>query len=75
MRGVFNNSSVFNRLGYDFFLIVVFIFASMSMEMTSSIVSDLRPFVQRRDLLSGINDRVERLKFYRYGPSDLAWLD
>jgi hypothetical protein len=74
MRGVFNNSSVFNRLGYDFF-IVVFIFASMSMEMTSSTVSDLRPFVQRRDLLSDINGRVERLKFYRYGPSDLAWLD
>ena len=42
------------------------------MEMASSTISDLRPFVRRRDLLPGVNGGVVRLKFNRYGLSDLA---
>ena len=41
------------------------------MEMASSTISDLRPYI-RRDLLSGVNGGAVRLKFYRYGLSDLA---
>jgi hypothetical protein len=40
--------------------------------MASSTISDLRTFVPRRDLPPDVNDDVERLKFSRYGPSDLA---
>jgi hypothetical protein len=40
--------------------------------MASSTISDLCPFVRRRDLLPDVNGGVERLKFSRYGPSDLA---
>jgi hypothetical protein len=42
------------------------------MEIASFTISDLRTFVRRRDLLPGVNDDAERLKFSRYGPSDLA---
>jgi hypothetical protein len=49
--------------------------ASTSIEMMSSTIRDLRPFVRRRDLLSDNSGGVGRLKFYRYGPSDLASLD
>jgi hypothetical protein len=35
--------------------------------MTSSIISDLRPFVRQRDLLLGVNGGVVRLEFCRYG--------
>ena len=40
------------------------------MEMASSTISDLRPFVRRRVLL-GVNGGVVRLQFYRYGLPDL----
>jgi hypothetical protein len=70
MDGVFNKSSVLTRLDYGFgsqlFL------ASTSIEMASSTISDLRPFVRRRDLLLGVNGGVVRLQFYRYGISDLT---
>jgi hypothetical protein len=42
----------------------------MSMEMSSFIITDLRPFVPRQDLIPGV-----RLKFYRYGLLDLASLN
>jgi hypothetical protein len=42
------------------------------MQMTSSIISDLRFFLRRRDLRLSVNSRVGRLKFSRYGSSDLA---
>jgi hypothetical protein len=42
------------------------------MKMTSSIIIDLRPFDRRRDLPPGVNGGVERLNFFRYGPSDLT---
>jgi hypothetical protein len=42
------------------------------MEMASSAISDLRPFVRRRDLLPGVNGGLERSQFSRYGPLDLA---
>ena len=42
------------------------------MEMASSAISDLRPFVRRRDLLPGVNGGVEQSQFSRYGSSDLA---
>ena len=42
------------------------------MEMTSSAISDLRPFVRRRDLLPDVNGGVERLQLSRYGCSDLT---
>ena len=45
------------------------------MEMASSAISDLRPFVRRRDLLPGVNGGVEQSQFSRYGFSDLASLD
>jgi hypothetical protein len=40
--------------------------------MSSSTISDLQDFVQRRDLLLGVNGGVVRLQFYRYGLSDLT---
>jgi DNA polymerase III epsilon subunit-like protein len=40
-----------------------------------SIISDLRPFVLRRDLLPSANGGVGRLKFSRYGPSNLTLSD
>jgi hypothetical protein len=42
------------------------------MEMISSTISDLRPFVRRRDLLHGVNAVIVRLLFYRCGLSDLT---
>jgi hypothetical protein len=42
------------------------------MEMASSTIIDLRFFLRRRDLRSGVNGSVGRLKFSRYGSSDLA---
>jgi hypothetical protein len=42
------------------------------MEMTSSTISDLRPFVRRRDLLLGVNGGVVRLQFHRYSLPDLT---
>jgi hypothetical protein len=42
------------------------------MKMSSSTISDLQAFVQRRDLLLGVNGGVVRLQFYRYGLSDLT---
>jgi hypothetical protein len=42
------------------------------MEMSSFIISDLQLFVQRRDLLSGVNGGVVRLQFFRYNLQDLA---
>jgi hypothetical protein len=42
------------------------------MEMTSSTISDLRPFVRRRDLLLGVNGGIVRLQFCRYGLPDLT---
>jgi hypothetical protein len=56
-------------------LVVVYVFTSTSMEMASSIISDLWPFARRWDLLLGVNGGVEILKFYRYGTSDLAYPD
>jgi hypothetical protein len=44
------------------------------MEMASSIISNLCPFLRRRDLPPDVNGGVERLKFCRYEPSDLASL-
>ena len=70
MGGVFNKSSVFNKLGLG--LVVIFFLSSASMEMASSTISDLRPFVRRRDFLPGVNGGVGGLNFSRYGPSDLA---
>jgi hypothetical protein len=40
--------------------------------MLSLMISDLRLFVRRRDLLPGINDGAVRLQFYRYGFPDHA---
>ena len=42
------------------------------MEMASSAISDLRPFVRRRDLLPDVNGGLGRSQFSRYGPLDLA---
>jgi hypothetical protein len=42
------------------------------MEMSSFIISDLQLFVQRRDLLPGVNGGAVRLQFFRYGLQDLA---
>jgi hypothetical protein len=42
------------------------------MEMVSSTISDLRPFVWRQDLLLGVNSSVVRLQFYRYNLSYLT---
>jgi hypothetical protein len=42
------------------------------MEMASSTIIDLRFFLRRWDLRLSVNDRVGRLKFSRYGSSDLA---
>jgi hypothetical protein len=42
------------------------------MQMVSSIISELWPLVQRRDLLSSVNGVVERLTFSRYWPLDLV---
>jgi hypothetical protein len=42
------------------------------MEMASSTIIDLRLFLRRRDLRPDVNGSVERLKFSRYGFSDLA---
>jgi hypothetical protein len=42
------------------------------MTMSSSTISDLQAFVQRRDLLPGVNVGVIRLQFFRYGLSDLT---
>jgi hypothetical protein len=40
--------------------------------MSSSTISELQAFVQRRDLLLGVNGGVVRLQFYRYGLLDLT---
>jgi hypothetical protein len=53
-------------------LVVVYVLVSASMEMAPSTISNLRIFVRRRDLLPDVNGDVERLKFSRYGLSDLA---
>jgi hypothetical protein len=45
------------------------------MDMASSTIIDLRFFLRRRDLSPGINGSVGRLKFSRYGSSDLALPD
>ena len=50
-------------------------FASTSLEITSSSISDLRLFVRLLNLLLDVNGDAERLKFYRYGLSDLASSD
>jgi hypothetical protein len=42
------------------------------MKMASSTISDLWPFVRRRDLLLSVNGGVVRLHFYRYGLPDLT---
>jgi hypothetical protein len=47
----------------------------MLMEMASSIIIDLRFFIRRRDLRPSVNGSVGRLKFSRYGSSDLGSLD
>lgn len=44
------------------------------MEITSSTISDLWPFISLRDLLSGGNGDVGRLNFSKYGHSDLPSL-
>jgi hypothetical protein len=41
-------------------------FCSMLMDMSSFTISDLSSFVQRWDLLPGVNGGVVRLNFYRY---------
>jgi hypothetical protein len=56
-------------------LVAVYIFVSASMEMASSTISNLWPFCRRRDLLPDVNAGIERLKFFMYGPSDLASRD
>jgi hypothetical protein len=43
--------------------------------MSLFIISDLRLFVRRRDLLPDVNGGAIRLQFYRYGLSDLALPD
>jgi hypothetical protein len=45
------------------------------MEMSSFIISKLQLFVQRQDLLPGVNGGAVRLQFFRYGLQDLASLD
>jgi hypothetical protein len=45
------------------------------METLSFIISDLRFFDRRRDLLPGVSGGAVRLKFYRYGLSDPALPD
>ena len=45
------------------------------MEMISSTISNLRPFVRQRVLLPGVNGGVARWILSRYGPSDLALPD
>jgi hypothetical protein len=45
------------------------------MEMSLFIISNLRLFVRRRDLLPGINGGAVRFKFYRYGLPDLSLPD
>jgi hypothetical protein len=42
------------------------------MEMSSSIISDIRLFVRRQDLLPIVKGGAVRLQFYRYGLIDLA---
>ena len=59
-------------LDYVRVLLAVFFLASASMEMASSTIRDLRPFVRRRDLLPGVNGGVGRLNFSWYEPLDLA---
>jgi hypothetical protein len=44
----------------------------MSMEMTSFIIIDLRPFDRRWNLSPGVNGGCWNIKKMRYGPSDLA---
>jgi hypothetical protein len=56
----------------DYVRVLIVVFTSASMEITSPIISDLLLFVRRRDLLSDVNDGVRRLQFSRCGPSDLA---
>jgi hypothetical protein len=45
---------------------------SISMEMASSSIIDLRFFLRRRDLRPDVNGGIKRLKFSRYGSLDLA---
>jgi hypothetical protein len=45
------------------------------MEMASSIIINLQFFLRRWDLRPGVNGSVGRLKFSRYGSSDLALPD
>jgi hypothetical protein len=42
------------------------------MEMTLSTIIDLRFFLRRQDLCPGVNGSIGRLKFSRYGSSDIA---
>jgi hypothetical protein len=44
----------------------------MLMEMTSSIIINIRSFDRRRDHPPGVNGDVGRLNSFRYGSSDLA---
>jgi hypothetical protein len=59
----------------DYVRVFIVVFASASMEMTLSIISDLRLSIRRRDLLPDGNGGVRRLQFSRYGPPDLALPD
>ena len=45
------------------------------MEMASSTISDLRPYVRRRDLLSDVNGGAVRLNLSSFVPSDFASSD
>jgi hypothetical protein len=45
------------------------------MEMKLSTIIDLRFFLRRRDLRSGVNVSIERLQFSRHGSLDLASSD
>jgi hypothetical protein len=59
------------RLGFSSHILL----ASISMEMTSSIIIVLWPFDRWRDLPPGINGGIGRLNSFRYGPLDLASSD
>jgi hypothetical protein len=53
-------------------VLVAIFFGFPSMEIKSSAISDLQPFVRWWDLLPKVNGGVERLQLSRYGCSDFA---
>jgi hypothetical protein len=58
MSKVFNKSSAFDRLNYDFNCLLV---TSTSIKISSSTIKISVPSVRRQDPLAGVNDGGERL--------------